>query len=298
MITRTAVITGAAGGLGQATARRLLAGGFDIVAVTRDAPSAVATRQTLAAEARGRTVHALHADLVDRDAVQALVAQLRATVGHVDVLVNNAGAAFAGYVETADGIERTHALNHMAPFHLTHLLLDDGLFAADARIINISSDLVTRGRLDPSEPDVAGISWRNRFSQLTVYGTAKLANLLATTALADRLPAGMNAYSANPGVIRTAFNTKAGGLLKFVSSVSGIMAQAPDKAARTPVSLATAGTPPTPNGGYFTKGAAAIPPTTTHDADLATTVYERTARALGLNARPTAASRHSPPYDQ
>jgi NAD(P)-dependent dehydrogenase (short-subunit alcohol dehydrogenase family) len=298
MSTRTAVITGAAGGLGQATARRLLAGGFDIVAVTRDARSAVATRQALSAEAQGRAVHALHADLVDRDAVQALVAQLRATVGHVDVLVNNAGAAFAGYAETADAIERTHALNHVAPFHLTHLLLDDGVFAADARIINISSDLVTRGRLDLGEPDVTGVSWRNRFSQLTVYGTAKLANLLATTALADRLPTGMSAYSANPGLIRSGFNAKAGGLLKVVSSVSGIMAQPPGKAARTPVLLATAGTPPAPNGGYFTKGAAATPPKNAHDAELATTVYERTARALGLDARPIAAARSSSPDDR
>ncbi|GAA3925445.1 SDR family NAD(P)-dependent oxidoreductase [Actinoplanes auranticolor] len=288
MITRTAVITGAAGGLGQATARRLLADGFDIVAVTRDAPSAESTRQALAAVAPGRAVHVLHADLVDRDAVRALATQLRATVGHVDVLVNNAGAAFAGYAETADGIERTHALNHLAPFHLTHLLLADGLFTADARIITISSDLVTRGRLDASAPDVTGTSWRDRFSQLTVYGTAKLANLLATTALADRLPPGMNAYSANPGVIRTGFHTKAGGLLKVVSSVSGIMAQTPDKAARTPVMLATAGIPPTPNGGYFTKGAAATPPKIVRDAGLAAAVYERTAHALGLDVRPAA----------
>jgi NAD(P)-dependent dehydrogenase (short-subunit alcohol dehydrogenase family) len=283
--TRTAVITGAAGGLGQATARRLLADGFDIVAVTRDARSAGSTRDALAAVAPGRTVHSLHADLVDRDAVRALAAQLRATVGQVDVLVNNAGAAFAGYAETADGVERTHALNHLAPFQLTHLLLDEGLFTADARIITISSDLMTRGRLDPGDPDVTGTSWRTRFSQLTVYGTAKLANLLATAALADRLPAGMNAYSANPGVVRTGFHAKAGGLLKVVSSVSGLLAQPPDKAARTPALLATAAAPPTPNGGYFAKGAAATPPEIMNDADLATTVYERTARALGLTAR-------------
>ncbi len=284
MNTRTAVITGAAGGLGQATARQLLAAGFDVVAVTRDARSAKATRQTLTADARGRTVYALHADLVDRDDVRALAGRLRDTVERVDVLVNNAGAAFPHYAETAEGVERTHALNHLAPFHLTHLLLADGLLAPDARIITISSDLVSRGRLDADEPDVTGVSWRHRFSQLAVYGTAKLTSVLATAALAARLPAGMNAYSANPGVIRTGFFAKSGGLLKVVSSVSGLFAQAPEKAARTPVLLATASATPAPNGGFFAKSASATPPEPARDPDLASAVYERTARVLGVVA--------------
>jgi NAD(P)-dependent dehydrogenase (short-subunit alcohol dehydrogenase family) len=284
--TPTAVITGAAGGLGQATARQLLGAGFDVVAVTRDARSAQATRQTLSAGAPGRTVHALHADLADRSDVRALTGRLRDTVGRVDVLLNNAGAAFPGYAETPDGVERTHALNHLAPFHLTHLLLAGGLLTPDARIINISSDLVTRGRLDAGDPDVTGVSWRDRFAQITVYGTAKLAGLMATAALATRLPAGMSAYSANPGVIRTAFNAKSGGLLKLVSSVSGLFAQTPDRAAATPVLLATAPATPTPNGGFFAKGAPATPPKPARDTDLATAVYERTARALGLAALP------------
>ncbi|MCO1659020.1 SDR family NAD(P)-dependent oxidoreductase [Pseudonocardia humida] len=284
MTAPTAVITGAAGGLGLATARLLLAAGLDVVAVTRDARSAEATRRALAADAPGRTVHALHADLVDRNDVRSLAGRLRDTVEDVDVLINNAGAAFPTYAETADGAERTHTLNHLAPFHLTHLLLADGLLAPTARIITISSDLVTRGRLDPGDPDVTGVSWRDRFSQLAVYGTAKLASLMATSALAARLPAGMAAYSASPGVIRTGFNAKSGGVLKVVSSVSGLFAQAPAKAARTPVLLATATAAPTPNGGVFAKGAVVTPPTPARDTDLATRVYERTARALDVDA--------------
>ncbi|MFY1652530.1 SDR family NAD(P)-dependent oxidoreductase [Solwaraspora sp. WMMB762] len=261
-----------------------MAAGFDIVAVTRDAPSAAATRHALAADAHGRTVHALPADLVDRDDVRTLAGRLRDTVGPVDVLINNAGAAFPRFSQTADGIERTHALNHLAPFHLTHLLLAEDRLAPDARIINISSDLVSRGRLDVDDPDVTGNSWRDRFSQLTVYGTAKLISLMTTAALAARLPAGMNAYSANPGVIKTGFNAKAGGLLKAVSSVSGLFAQTPQKAAHTPVLLATATVAPTPNGGLFTKGASVTPPKPALDPDLTTLVYERTARAIGVDA--------------
>lgn len=286
MTTRIAVITGAAGGLGRATARQLLDAGFTVVAVTRDAPSAQATLRDL--ETAGRTVHALHADLMRRADVTALADRLRDTVDHVDVLVNNAGAAFPGYAETADGVERTHALNHLAPFHLTHLLLTGGLLAPHARVIGISSDLVTRGRLDAGDPDVLGTSWRDRFSQLPVYGTAKLANALATTALAARLPAGMHAYSANPGVIRTGFHAKAGGLLKVVSAVGGMFAAPPEKAAATPVRLATAATAPEPNGGFFAKGAATAPPRPARDTTAADEVYERTVRVLGISGLPPA----------
>ncbi|MFD6288608.1 SDR family NAD(P)-dependent oxidoreductase [Streptomyces sp. NPDC060205] len=287
MNTPTAVVTGAAGGLGQATALQLLAAGFQVVAVTRDAPSAQAALRALAAHARASEVHALHADLVDRAAVRALVPRLRDTVGQVDVLVNNAGAAFSHYAETADGVERTHALNHLAPFQLSHLLLADGQLAPGARIINISSDLVTRGRVDPDAPDVTGVSFRDRFSQITVYGTAKLTGVLATTALAARLPAGMHAYSANPGVVRTAFNSKSGGLLKAASLASGLFARAPEKAAGVPVRLAVARTPPTPNGGFFTRKATVSPPEPARDEALAARVYERTARVLGLLPLPT-----------
>ncbi|MCA2216545.1 SDR family NAD(P)-dependent oxidoreductase [Jidongwangia harbinensis] len=290
MNTRTAVITGAAGGLGQATARQLLAAGFDVVAVTRDAGSAREARQVLAAQAAGRTVHALHTDLVDRAGVLALGAQLRNLVGHVDVLINNAGAAFAGYAETADGVERTHALNLLAPLHLTHVLLGAGLLAPTARIVSISSDLVTRGRVDADNPDVTGTSWRSRFPQLAVYGSAKLLGILATAALADRLPADMSAYSATPGVIRTGFNAKSGGILKAVAAVGGLFAQAPDKAARTPVLLATSRITPSPNGGFFAKGAPADPPKPARDPVLAANVYERCVRELGVSALPPRAN--------
>jgi NAD(P)-dependent dehydrogenase (short-subunit alcohol dehydrogenase family) len=169
------------------------------------------------------------------------------------------GAAFPRYAETSDGVERTFALNHLAPFHLTHLMLADGLLSPDARDLTISSDLVTRGRVDATDPDVTGVTWRDRFSQLTVYGSAKLTSLLATTALATRLPAGMSAYSANPGLIKTRFNAKAGGLLRVVSALSGLFAASPDRAANTPVLLATATNPPADNGGYVVKGASAPP---------------------------------------
>ncbi|MDR7277367.1 SDR family NAD(P)-dependent oxidoreductase [Catenuloplanes atrovinosus] len=267
MTTRTAVITGAAGGLGRATVRRLLDAGLQVIAVTRDGASLPSTRT-------------LHADLTDRDAVRALAARLHDTAGRVDVLINNAGAAFARYAATPDGTERTHALNHLAPFLLTRLLLDGGTLAPGARVINISSDLVGRGRLDAAHPDVTGASWRDRYAQIPAYGTAKLLNLMATTALAARLPDGMTAYSANPGLLRTGFNARSGGALAVAAAVGGLFATAPDRAAAWPVALATA--PVAPAAGLYVKGRPAAPPKPARDPDAVTAVYEHTARALGL----------------
>lgn len=281
MHARTAVITGAAGGLGRATAQQLRAAGYDVVGVTRNARSASELRRDLHTSTGG-AARTLHADLLDRDSTRALAADLRQAIEQVDVLINNAGAAFPRYAETSDGAERTHALNHLAPFQLTHLLLADGLLAADARIINISSDLVSRGRMTHHDPDVTGVGWRNGFSQMRVYGSAKLANLLATSALAQRLPTGMSAYSANPGVIRTGFSAKAGGLLGAAAALNGVFAQSPERAARTPVLLAIGPTPP--DAGYARKGALADLPRSARDPALASAVYEHTARALGVPA--------------
>lgn len=280
-MTRTAVITGAAGGLGTAIARQLLALGTRVVVVTRDEASARTAREALRQTPGGDLVAgAHHGNLLVRDDVRVLAKEI---TGPVDVLVNNAGAAFPDYAETPDGGERTHVLNHHAPFLLAHLLLAQGVLAPGARIVNVSSDLEKRGRLDRDDPDVLGTSWRDRFGQLPVYGTAKLLNVLATAELARRLPDGMSAYSASPGVVRTGFTAHAGGAMKVFGTLAGLFSSTPDEGARTPVYLAGSAYPPGPSGGYFAKGAPATPSDRARDAVLAAEVYRRTAAELGVS---------------
>lgn len=167
-------------------------------------------------------------------------------------------------------------LNHHAPFLLTHLLLADGAFASGARVVNISSDLEKKG---DESPDVLGTSWRDRFSQMPVYGTAKLLNVLATAELARRLPDGM---SASPGVVRTGFNAGAGGVMKVFGKVAGFLSSTPDEGAKTPVYLAAGTFAPGPSGGFFVKAAPATPSDQARDLDLAAKVYRRTAVELGV----------------
>ncbi|MEU5977144.1 SDR family NAD(P)-dependent oxidoreductase [Streptomyces sp. NPDC047315] len=311
MTRRTAVVTGAAGGLGLVTARHLARAGYDVVLVGRDAsrtaaaadalsdvgapgelgaPSELSALSDLGAHAVRPRAYAADLSLRSevRDLAAALATDLAADAARVDVLVNNAGAAFARYGETPDGAERTHAVNHHAPFLLTHALLAADAFAADARVVNLSTFVEKRGRLDASAPDVLGASWRDRFySQLHVYGTSKLLALLATAELARRLPAGMRAYNANPGMVKgTGMNTNAGGLMRLTAPLFRPFSTTPEQGVQTALRLATATPAPEPSGGFFTDSRPSTPSAPARSPQLARAVYERTASLLDVEPLP------------
>ncbi|MGJ6965647.1 SDR family NAD(P)-dependent oxidoreductase [Streptosporangium sp. G11] len=274
---KTAIITGGAGGLGLVTARHLARAGMDVVLVGRNAART-------AAAAKDLTARSYTADLSQWAQVRDLASTLATSEGPISVLINNAGAAFPRYQETIDGIERTYAVNHHAPFLLTHALLTAGALADDARIINMSSFVEKRGRLNATDPDVSGTSWRDRFySQIHVYATAKLLGLLASAELARRLPAGMRVYSANPGMVKgTRMNADAGGLMRLTAPLFRPFSITPQEGVRTGVWLATADPAPEPSGGFFTDSAPATPSRSATDTTLARVVYDRTAALLGI----------------
>lgn len=290
MNARTVLITGGASGLGLVAARRLVAAGTDVVLVGRDAARTASAAEGLRGAGPAREaaepLRTYAADLLEWSQVRDLAAKLAADAVRVDVLINNAGAAFPRYGQTADGVERTYALNHHAPFLLTHALLAAGTFAADARIVNLSTFVEKRGRLDPGDPDVSGVSWRDRhYSQLHVYGTSKLLSLLATSELARRLPPGTHAYSANPGMVKgTGMNANAGGLMRLTAPLFRPFSLSPDDGVRTPVWLATTTPAPRPNGGFFTDARPDTPSPAAREPSLARTVYDRTAELLGVEA--------------
>ncbi|GAA1299314.1 SDR family NAD(P)-dependent oxidoreductase [Streptomyces javensis] len=293
MSPRTIVITGGAGGLGLVAASHLVRAGTNVILVGRDAVRTAAAADGLRDVAPdgidALPPRAYAADLSRWAQVRDLAAKLTDDGIRVDVLVNNAGAAFPRYGQTPDGVERTYALNHHAPFLLTHSLLAAGTFTADARIVNLSTFVEKRGRLDTADPDVSGTSWRDRFySQIHVYATSKLLGLLATRELARRLPDGPQIYSANPGMVKnTGMNTNAGGLMRLTAPLFRPFAITPDQGVRTTLWLATASPAPEPSGGFFTKSQQTAPSRSAQDTALARTVYERTAALLGIEALTT-----------
>ncbi|MGV9314396.1 SDR family NAD(P)-dependent oxidoreductase [Streptomyces sp. NPDC003691] len=288
MSSGIAVITGGASGLGMVMARRLITAGQSVVLVGRDAARARAAADSLRGLAPAGSdagpPRTYTADLQQWSQVQTLAAKVAADGHLVNVLINNAGAAFPRYGQTPDGVERTYALNHHAPFLLTHALLAAGVLTREARIINMSSFVEKRGTLDTTDPDVAGTSWRKRFyNQPKVYATSKLVSLLAARELAHRLPDGMSIYNANPGMVKgTAMNRNAGGPMRLTAPLFRPFAVTPDKGVQTPVWLASASPAPHPSGGFFSESQPDTPSRLALNDTLARTVYTKTAALLGV----------------
>jgi NAD(P)-dependent dehydrogenase (short-subunit alcohol dehydrogenase family) len=179
---KTCIITGATGGIGLETARRLGALGARLVLVGRNRDKGNAAISRLRAEVPGVAVEMHHADLSRPDEIRRLADALLKTASRIDVLVNNAGAVFANRNTTPDGLELTFALNHMGYFRLMALLRDRLIASAPARVVNVASE-AHRG----SHLDFEDLQCSRRYRGWKAYQRSKLANILFTRELARRL---------------------------------------------------------------------------------------------------------------
>ena len=202
---QTIVITGASDGIGAAAARRLAGGDVRLILVGRSP-----TKTRAVAAETGAEYHV--SDFARLAHVRELAAAITSSTDRIDVLANNAGGMFAGPVPTEDGHEKTFQVNHLAPYLLTHLLLD-GLLAAGGRVVNTSSiaaRLYPRLDLD----DLNG--WRN-YTDTRAYGNAKLANILFTAGLHEKFHGeGLSAVAFHPGMVATNFASHTDGYLHRV----------------------------------------------------------------------------------
>lgn len=194
---KVCVVTGATGGIGGATARGLAARGATVLLVARDTVRGEALRESIARETGNGRVRLLRADLSSLAEVRAAAAEIAAAHPRVDVLVNNAAAYTRKRAESVDGIELQWAVNHLAPFLLTHLLLDRLRAAGGARVVTVSSQ-AHQGRHIPWDD----MEMRRRYFGWRTYGVTKLANLLFTRELARR-ESGIAAHAVHPGVVAT-----------------------------------------------------------------------------------------------
>lgn len=203
MMGKICLITGATNGLGKATLLALARAGATVVGVGRN------PREIEAIKAEHSDITPLEfliADLSSQAQIRALVAEFKSKYDRLDVLVNNAGALFNTYQETVDGIEMTFALNHLAYFLLTNLLMDRLVASTPARIINVSSAAHQGNTIDFDD-----IGHRRNYDGWTAYGASKLANLLFTYNLARLLTGtGVTVNALHPGVVNTNFFRAAG----------------------------------------------------------------------------------------
>jgi NAD(P)-dependent dehydrogenase (short-subunit alcohol dehydrogenase family) len=267
------VITGATNGIGLAAAEELARRGAKLAIVARsDARAQEAVRRITAAG--GSDVDVLHADLASQASVRGLAAEVLERYPRVDVLVNNAGAINEKRMLTEDGVELTWAVNHLAPFLLTTLLLDRLQESAPARIVTTSSDAhqSAKGGIPFDDLD-GGRSWRMRGFQR--YGETKLANILFTAELARRLEGtGVTANCFHPGLVATGFNRNNGIVMKAAMTFVRPFSRSPRKGAATLVWLVDSPEVAAENGGYFFDEKRATPTPQAQDMQAARRLWE------------------------
>jgi NAD(P)-dependent dehydrogenase (short-subunit alcohol dehydrogenase family) len=227
-------------------------------------------------------VDVLKADLSSQQSIRSLAAEALQRYARIDVLVNNAGAVFEKRELSADGIELTWALNHVAPFLLTELLLPRLKENAPARVITTSS-VAHRGAEIPWDDLDADRGYAQRGYKR--YGQTKLANILFTAELARRLEgSGVTANCFHPGVVATGFNRNNSSLMRVLMTVMKPFSRSPEKGAETLVWLADSEEAGAENGGYFVDCRRAQPEPPARDMDSARRLWDVTEQQVSARA--------------
>jgi retinol dehydrogenase-14 len=236
MAGRTVLVTGGTAGIGRATALGLAAMGAHLAITGRDRGRAEAAAREIRA-ATGGQVDVFAGDLSAQSQVRRLAEEVLQRLPRVDVLVNNVGGYWATRHVTADGLERTFALNHLAPFLLTNLLLDRLQHSAPARVVTVSSNAQAQGRIDFDD-----LQGERSYSGARAYSQSKLANVLFTYQLARNLQGtGVTANALHPGVVRTAFGAEdPSGVQRLFIPFLRPFLKAPAQGAATSIHLASA----------------------------------------------------------
>jgi len=247
MAGKTVLVTGGSSGIGRATAEGLTALGARVGIAGRDERRTRAAAQEIAA-ATGSTVDAFVADMSEQAQVRRLAAEVLDAYPRLDVLVNNVGGFWGTRRVTADGIEYTFAVNHLAPFLLTDLLLDRLKASAPARVVTVSSGAHAMGRLNFDD-----LHGERHYSGQTAYNQSKLANVAFTYELARRLEGtGVTATVLHPGVVRTGFAAEdPSPLWRFMLPLIRPMLKSPARGAATSIYLASAPEVEGVSGKYF-----------------------------------------------
>jgi NAD(P)-dependent dehydrogenase (short-subunit alcohol dehydrogenase family) len=276
---RTCLVTGATSGIGEATAEALARRGARLVLVARDPARAAATAHRLAALG-GAEPRIVLGDLARLDDVRRVAVEVIAAGEPVHVLVNNAGLVTDERTESPDGHETQLAVNHLAPFLLTNLLLDRLVASAPARVVTVSS-IAHRwaGPLDLDDVE----SRRGRYRPMRVYAKTKLMNVLFTRELARRLAGtAVTANCVHPGSVATRFGHNTAGILNWGSKLISRMRRTPAEGAAAVVHLCAAPELAGVSGAYFANQRVRPPGRHARRDEDARRLWDATARLTGL----------------
>lgn len=276
----TCVVTGATSGVGLETARGLAARGATVILLGRSAEKGHATIADLKVSARHPDrLRLVLGDLASLEDVRRMAADIADAHERIDVLVNNAGVINAHRRVTVDGFEETFAVNHLAHFLLTGLLLPRLRAAPAARIVNLSSNAHLAGRIVLDDLNRG----RRRYSTFGAYGDSKLANLYFTYELARRLgdtPVTVNAV--HPGAVASGFALNNGGLARVAMALMKPFFLTPAQGAATSLYVATSPELTGVSGRYFYKSREKKSSALSHDREIASGLWSASEAMTGL----------------
>lgn len=241
------MITGASSGIGRATAIGLAERGASLVLVCRDRARGEEAVREIGARAPGAEVELRLADLASQQSIRRLARDFLATSRPLHVLINNAGVVQTSRTVTVDGLETVFAVNHLAYFLLTHLLLERLRESAPARVVNVASDAHRFGRIDFED-----LQSERSYRTMRVYGRSKMANLLFTYELARRLDGtGVTVNCLHPGAVATGLGKNNGAVARLLTRALAPFFRTPEKGAATSIHLSSAPELEGVTGRYF-----------------------------------------------
>jgi retinol dehydrogenase 12 len=267
----TCLVTGGTAGIGEVTALELARMGATVVVLSRSQERGAATLEKIRRETGSASVEFMQVDLSSQADIRRVARRFLESHERLDVLVNNAGAMFNRRQETVDGIEKTLALNHLAYFLLTNLLLDRLKASARARIVNVASDAHRATKaFNFDDPQAL-----KRYRAFGVYIQSKLANVLFTFELAKRLQGtGVTANALHPGFVASNFTAGNGALGWIMRRMASVFAIDAEQGAKTSLYLASSPHVEGVSGRYFEKEKAVTSSPASRDEESARRLWD------------------------
>jgi retinol dehydrogenase 12 len=277
---KTCLITGATNGIGRVAAVELARRGAELFLTYRNKARADDTMAEIRQKTGSDKVHLLHADLGSQKQIRAAAAEFLATGRSLHVLINNAGLGNISRMLSADGIEMVFAVNHLAYFLLTMLLLDRIKQSAPARIVNVASDAHRFGTINFD--DLGG---ERRYRMFRSYSQSKLANILFTYELARRLAgSGVTVNCLHPGGIASGLWTNNGALAQFIMKAAKPFLKTAEQGAQTMIYLACSSEVDGITGKYYVDCAEKKSSQESCNADVARRLWDISARMTNVAA--------------